>query len=59
LKKQLEAIEIKIEKKSHEELSEWYEKAANVREIRRRYVHGNLEFLPLRHKEPVAVSAPP
>jgi hypothetical protein len=59
LKKLLEKADLKVKKKVREELSAWYEKAAGVRNIRNRYVHGNWEFLPLRHNEPVGVSAPP
>lgn len=59
LKKLLEAAEMNVEKEAQEELSEWYQNAADVREIRNRYVHGNWEFLPLRHEAPVGVSAPP
>jgi len=59
LQKLLEKADLEVKKKVREELSAWYEKAADVRSIRNRYVHGNWEFLPLRHKEPVGVSAPP
>ena len=59
LRKLLGKADLKVEKKVREELSDWYENAAGVRNIRNRYVHGNWEFLPLRHRKPVGVSAPP
>ncbi len=59
LKMLLETKETAVKKKVLEELAIWYKKAANVRNIRNRYVHGNWEYLPLRHREPVGVSAPP
>lgn len=59
LKELLEASDIDITPNVRRELSVWYENAAHVRSIRNRYVHGNWEFLPLRHEQPVGVSAPP
>lgn len=59
LKQLLEASDIDVKMKVRRELSTWYENAAMVRSIRNRYVHGIWEFLPLRHEQPVGVSAPP
>jgi len=55
----LDASDIEISEKVRSKLLAWYENAAEVRSIRNRYVHGNWEFLPLRHRVPVGVSAPP
>lgn len=59
LEQLLDDRDIKVSKKVRSQLIAWYEDAALVRGIRNRYVHGNWEFLPLRHDKPVGVFAPP
>jgi len=59
LKNLLEDTNIAVSENARTEFMMWYESAVNVRNIRNRYVHGNWEFLPLRHEHPISVSAPP
>ncbi len=58
LKRLFESHDIAVEDDARAELVAWYARAAKARATRNRYVHGNWEYLPLRHEKPVGVSAP-
>ena len=50
--------EIISDEGSISEFAGWFERAAQARSIRNRYVHGHWEYLPMRSEKPVGVRAP-